>query len=46
MPKEKCVYCDKLTDVDKNEHIDNRMYYILGAGQLCKKCYNKIYSCS
>lgn len=41
---EKCVSCDVLTDVPVNEHIDNRNYYIEGAGQLCPQCYFTIYS--
>lgn len=42
---EKCVMpsCGKDTGVDRNTHIDLRYYYVEGAGQLCKDCYEKIY---
>jgi len=38
-----CIYCGVETNVPKNLHIDFRENYIKGAGQLCRKCYNKIY---
>ncbi len=38
-----CVLCSKETDVPKDQHIDLRKYYIEGVGQLCKKCFDKIY---
>lgn len=41
--KEICIICKKLTDVDKNLSINQRYFYIEGAGQLCEKCYNKTY---
>lgn len=42
--KEKCVSCGKIVSgITKYTHIDFRDYYIEGAGQLCKECYNKIY---
>lgn len=41
--KDKCIMCKKETEYTKNTHIDFRQYYIEGAGQLCKKCYNMIY---
>lgn len=41
--KEKCVVCDCETQFDINEHIDFRMGYIEGVGQLCLNCYDKIY---
>ena len=40
MEKEKCVICGVETNVDVNTHIDFRLHYVEGAGQLCKKCYN------
>ena len=40
---ENCVSCSVETNVNINENIDNRHYYVEGAGQLCKTCYNKIY---
>jgi hypothetical protein len=42
--KDKCVMCGCETEYDKDEHIDNRMYYVEGAGQLCHKCFQRIYS--
>jgi len=41
--KEKCVSCEKETEVDVNTHIDHRDYYVEGAGQLCKDCWVEIY---
>ena len=35
--KEVCVLCDKDTD-------SNMMFYIDGIGQLCNKCYFKVYN--
>jgi len=37
--KECCVVCDKETEYTKDTHIDQRKYYVEGAGQLCKECY-------
>ena len=41
--KEKCVSCEKETEVDVSTHIDHRDYYVEGAGQLCKDCWLEIY---
>ena len=41
--KDKCVYCGCETEYSVNEHIDYRMFYVEGAGQLCKECWDKIY---
>jgi len=41
--KDKCVVCNEETKYDYGEHIDNRLYYVEGAGQLCEKCYIGIY---
>lgn len=42
--KDKCVGgCSRETEYDKNTHIDFRLHYIEGAGQLCAECYVKIY---
>ena len=40
---EECVSCGLMTETPKNQHIDYRNYYVEGAGQLCKRCYDKIY---
>jgi len=39
MQKEKCIICGKETTVDVSTHIDFRVGYIEGAGQLCTECY-------
>jgi hypothetical protein len=41
--KDKCVLCGCDSPYEKNEHIDYRLYYVEGAGQLCKECWNKCY---
>ena len=41
--KDKCVNCGEKSIYDKEEHIDFRVGYIEGAGQLCLDCYGKIY---
>jgi hypothetical protein len=42
--KEKCILCHKKTIYTVGTHIDERLYYISGAGQLCKECYDKLYN--
>jgi len=41
--KDNCVCCGKETEYDREAHIDFRMYYVEGAGQLCEECWKKIY---
>ena len=41
--KELCVTCEKETTYDKEEHIDQRIGYVDGSGQLCLDCYDEIY---
>ena len=41
--KDKCVSCGVETPYDKIDHIDFRIGYIEGSGQLCLDCYEKIY---
>jgi hypothetical protein len=41
--KDKCVSCKKETLYNKTDHIDFRLGYVEGAGQLCLDCYEKIY---
>tara|TARA_Y100000310_G_C20573524_1_gene759286 strand:- start:148 stop:342 length:195 start_codon:yes stop_codon:yes gene_type:complete len=41
--KDKCVSCDVETLYEKTDHIDFRLGYIEGAGQLCLDCYGEIY---
>jgi len=41
---EKCVICGKITIYPVDMHIDYRMHYVEGAGQLCGPCYDKTYT--
>ena len=41
--KDKCVMCGVKTEYDRDTHIDNRKYYIEGAGQMCQGCHTRIY---
>ena len=43
MMKDKCVTCGVDSVFDFNEHIKFRIGYIIGVGQLCLDCYDKIY---
>jgi hypothetical protein len=36
---ETCIQCGAETDTLKTTHIDFRVGYIEGAGQLCRQCY-------
>jgi len=40
MAKDHCVICGVETPYDYETHIDMRIGYIEGAGQLCKTCYD------
>ena len=39
-PIERCILCDKETQYRFNDHIDYRIGYVEGAGQLCLHCFN------
>ena len=41
--KDKCVNCKRETLYNKEEHIDYRLGYIEGVGQLCLDCWEVIY---
>ena len=41
--KDKCVNCKRETLYSKETHIDFRLGYVEGAGQLCLDCYDNIY---
>lgn len=41
MAKDKCIMCGKDSPYEYETHIDFRVGYIEGAGQLCIKCYKK-----
>ena len=40
---DKCISCGDSTPYIIDTHIDQRKHYIEAAGQLCVKCYRKIY---
>lgn len=40
---EECVLCGKTTIYPIDTHIDYRMDYVEGVGQLCHECYDKVY---
>ena len=42
--KETCVMCGVETPYLVTENINNRYFYVEGAGQLCKDCHDKTYS--
>jgi len=46
LPKmnEKCVSCGVITDIHKNTDVNYRFYYVEGGGQLCKKCFDRVFS--
>ena len=41
---DKCVSCGKETEYVKHLDVRHRLYYVDGAGQLCKECYDRIYN--
>ena len=41
MAKDNCIVCGVETPYDFETHIDVRIGYIEGAGQLCSKCYSR-----
>tara|TARA_X000001382_G_scaffold31248_1_gene20189 strand:- start:699 stop:884 length:186 start_codon:yes stop_codon:yes gene_type:complete len=41
--KDKCVTCGVESLYDREDHIDFRIGYIQGSGQLCLKCYDELY---
>ena len=41
--KDRCVTCDKETLYDNETHIDFRIGYVEGVGQLCLDCYGDAY---
>jgi len=43
--KDKCVKCGEITMYEKNVHIDRRMGYVEGAGQLCNDCFIQGFQC-
>ena len=43
LEKDKCVNCKRETLYGKETHVDFRLGYVEGAGQLCLDCYGVIY---
>jgi len=41
--KDKCISCGKETEYEREIHIDYRVYYVEGAGQLCRECFERVY---
>jgi hypothetical protein len=41
MAKDHCMLCKVETAYDEDTHIDMRIGYIEGLGQLCPNCYDK-----
>ena len=41
--KDKCVSCGVESIHDKTDHVDFRLGYVEGAGQLCLDCYDEVY---
>lgn len=41
MAKDHCVMCGVETPYDFETHVDVRIGYLEGVGQLCSKCYNR-----
>jgi hypothetical protein len=41
MSKDKCILCGEDSNYDSNVHIDYRIGYIEGAGQLCSVCHKQ-----
>ena len=40
---EHCVLCGRVTSVRKNTHINHRIVYVEGVGQLCCECALKLH---
>ncbi|PHS31942.1 MAG: hypothetical protein COA82_09775 [Alkaliphilus sp.] len=39
---ETCVICKSMTNIRKNQHIEERYGYVQAIGQVCYDCYKKI----
>lgn len=44
-PFDRCVVCGCLTEFHATDPVENRLYYIDGAGQLCSSCGRQLYPC-
>ena len=36
---DKCIVCNAPTQYKRSDHVDHRLNYIEGAGQLCPDCF-------
>lgn len=43
MEKERCVLCQCELEIPVGLHVAERENYVSGAGQLCGKCWRKLY---
>jgi len=41
MPNEKCILCGEETNIDVTTHVDSRVGYEDGSGQICVTCHLK-----
>ena len=41
--KDTCVMCKGASEENKSTNVSLRNYYVEGSGQLCKKCYFKVF---
>lgn len=41
--REYCIICGRKTVYRRFQPIDDRQFYIYGAGQLCRECFQQIY---
>jgi hypothetical protein len=41
-----CISCGSDTGVPTSTHVDSRAQYVEGAGQLCIRCWRRIYDAS
>ena len=40
---ERCIICNANTNIPVTLDISERLYYIEGAGQMCRDCYDETY---
>ena len=43
--REECIKCGEETKYNKSDHVDKRVGYIDGAGQLCNNCFIQGFQC-
>jgi len=42
-PSDPCVICKADTGIPINRPVNQRMYYVIGAGQHCQACYLRVH---